>query len=142
MGEGGNRKIGMEGERDGRITRSGVVYSRLSKAKATANLAHTNQSTLRCRGEGALARGIQSISVKSPSTNHGRPPRPRPRRWRAGHREKTDRRRATARRCRGANADITCSFPLLRFAARLFSRKQWRRNNQVFSNDVFPFDRQ
>lgn len=37
-----------------RITPSGVVYSSLSKVKATASLAHTNQSTPRCRGEGAF----------------------------------------------------------------------------------------
>lgn len=89
-----NRKTGTEKARETepyeRITRSGVVYSRLSKVKATENLAHTNQSTLVPRRR--YSRERHPIHLGEITLYHGRPPRPRPRRWRAGHREKTDRR--------------------------------------------------
>lgn len=89
----------------------GAVYSRLSKVKATEPFAHTNQSTL------ASEKGVQSISVKSPSIGLGRS-RPSIANIlhvlvvgdddHSGHREKT------ARRCTGANTDTdSCSFSLL-----------------------------
>lgn len=101
-----------------RITRSGVVYSRLSKVKATGNLAHTNQSTLapwRRRSRERHPIHLGEITLYQPRTSSSssvarRTP------W-----ENRSRRR-------GANADTACSFPLLRrFAARLFSCKQCRR---------------
>lgn len=91
---GARNRYGRRGRRSQeRITRSGVVYSRLSKVKATRNLAHTNQSTLapwRRRSRERHPIHLCEITLYQPwmsSTSSSS-------RWRAGHREKTDRRRA------------------------------------------------